>query len=190
MGPGRVLWTFLTGGEVWSTAAIDENLGVLYFGSKDYCLYAINTDSNTSRWNYSFGVYDGYGQSSPAVTHKDTVLFGSWDRHLYCFNASTGTVIWKYETGDWVESSPAVDGNGNVFFGSYDNNVYGVNENGEKLFTFLTKDDVFSSPAVFNDTIYIGSRDNHLYALDRETLLCLPPLPRSAHAFARKHTCA
>ena len=36
------------------------------------------------------------------------------------------------------------------------------------------QDDVFSSPAIFNDTIYIGSRDNHVYALDRT----LPALQR------------
>jgi len=43
----------------------------------------------------------------------------------------------------------------------------------------IQQDDVFSSPAVFNDTIFIGSRDNHLYALNRKFAGCAVVVVRS-----------
>ena len=46
---GKLKWTFLTGGEVWSSPAIDEPLGLLFFGSKDFVLYALDTHSGAMR---------------------------------------------------------------------------------------------------------------------------------------------
>ena len=42
--PGQVLWTFMTGGEVWSSPAIGAD-GTVYVGSRDQKVYALSSTS-------------------------------------------------------------------------------------------------------------------------------------------------
>jgi outer membrane protein assembly factor BamB len=50
--------------------------------------------------------------------------------------------------------------------GSWDNKVYAINADGTEKWTFATGSRVFSSPANGSDgIIYVGSRDDSLYAL-------------------------
>jgi eukaryotic-like serine/threonine-protein kinase len=130
--------------------------------------------------------------SSPAVLNG-IVYFGSGDGNVYAVEASTGSLVWKFATKGPVDSSPAVYG-GALFISSLDGNVYSLDAGsgrerwhfkteGERRFTApgihgiiprteLMPDpyDVFlSSPALWNGTVYIGSGDHHVYALDAET---------------------
>lgn len=69
---------------------------------------------------------------------------------------------------DWVLSSVAVDGD-LLVVGSYDNKVYFVNTTSHALLAYFeTNDDVYSSPAIANGQVYIGSRDNHIYCFGGE----------------------
>lgn len=130
--------------------------------------------------------------SSPVVA-GDAVYVGSSDGSLYAIDRASGTLKWKYETRGPVHSSPAY-ANGLVFVGSLDGNVYAVDAaTGSMRWSFATQGerrftapgihgalprtermpdpfDVFlSSPAVANGTVYIGSGDQHVYALDAAT---------------------
>lgn len=127
--------------------------------------------------------------SSPVV-YDGVVYFGSTDRRLYAVRAADGSEIWHVTTKGAVNSTPAVLG-GIVIFSSVDGNVYAVNAadgaerwrfrtNGERRFTApgihgiqprneMMPDpfDVFlSSSAVWNGTVYVGSGDHNVYALD------------------------
>ena len=90
--------------------------GVVYFGSTDNNLYALNAATGTKLWNYPME-FLGYSlYSSPAVANG-VVYVGSYDHNLYALNAQTGALLWSYDTGDVVESSPAI-ANGVVYVGS------------------------------------------------------------------------
>jgi outer membrane protein assembly factor BamB len=127
--------------------------------------------------------------SSPAVS-RDTVFVGSTDGDLYAVDRAGGRLRWKYATSGRITSSPAVAG-GSVYFASYDGNVYALAASDGRLeWKFATEGetafsakhihgfepaaetmpdpfDVFlSSPAVWNGTVYIGSGDHNVYALD------------------------
>jgi outer membrane protein assembly factor BamB len=93
--------------------------------------------------------------------------------------AGAGTQKWEFETGGDVYSSPAVSKNGTtIYVGSYDWKLYAIDAvTGAKKWEFETEGDeysspagsaVYSSPALSNDgtTIYVGSYDNKLYAID------------------------
>jgi outer membrane protein assembly factor BamB len=85
--------------------------------------------------------------------------------------------LWTATTGGPVVSSPAVS-NGVVYVGSNDNKLYAFDARGitnctggttkscAPLWTATTGDDVRSSPAIANKTVYVGSNDNKLYAFD------------------------
>jgi eukaryotic-like serine/threonine-protein kinase len=93
--------------------------GVVYVGSMDYKVYALNASTGAVIWNYTTG---GSVGSSPAVA--DGKLFvGSDDARVYALNATTGTLVWSYLTSYWVRSSPAV-ADGKVFIGSNNGQVY------------------------------------------------------------------
>jgi len=140
--------------------------GVVYFGSDDNRVYALDASTGALVWRYTTGYIV---QSSPAVVNG-VVYVGSGDGNMYALNASTGALVWKHASnGSTIESSPAVV-NGIVYFGADDNNVYALNAStGAQLWSFTTGDYVQSSAAVANGVVYIGSNDGNLYALNATT---------------------
>ncbi len=96
------LWKYATDGVVESSAAVVS--GVLYVGSFDNNIYALNATNGNKLWNYTTG---GAVFSSPAVVNG-VVYIGSFDNNIYALNATNGNKLWNYTTGGNVESSPAV----------------------------------------------------------------------------------
>lgn len=114
----QVLWNYTTGDSVaYSSPAILN--GVVYVGSNDHYVYALNAATGTYIWSYKTG---SSVDSSPAVA-DGVVYVGSDDNNIYALNATTGNTVWTYGTTNIVDSSPAV-ANGVVYIGSTDHNVY------------------------------------------------------------------
>ena len=143
----------------------------------------------TLAWKFKTG---GRVLSSPLVV-DDAIYVGSTDGALYAVNRTDGTQRWKFESRGPISSSPAV-ADGLAFISSLDGNVYAVEtETGRQRWAFATKGerrftapgihgaiprtermpdpyDIFlSSPTVANGVVYIGSGDQHLYALEAAT---------------------
>lgn len=179
-----IKWKFHTGGRVISSPAVVD--GVVYVGSTDGNLYAIDAVSGTQKWQFETKAWE---VSSPAVV-SGVVYFLSYDGHFYALDAATAQVKWKFATDgekhyagthlhylqpaaetmpdpwDFYLSSPCV-WNGAVYFGSSDGNVYSLDANSGALkWKFHTGDVVHSSPAIADGILYIGSWDTYLYALD------------------------
>ena len=79
--PGDLLWRYKTGHFVVSSPAVVD--GVVYVGSYDSYVYALDADSGQLRWRYETG-YRVY--SSPAVV-DGVVYVGSGDDYLYALDA-------------------------------------------------------------------------------------------------------
>lgn len=160
-------WQFNTGDKVRATPTVAN--GVVYVGSNNGVLYALNAQSGALIWQYSSG---SQIESSAAVA--DGVVFVGilWDgSHGYvdAINATTGARIWRFATNSGIESSPTVV-NGVVYIGSYSGCIYALNaNNGAMVWSFQTGGLVFSSPAVINGVIYIGSGGGYVYALNATT---------------------
>jgi outer membrane protein assembly factor BamB len=78
---------------------------MIYVGSDDGNLYALDASDGSQQWSFTTG---GDVSSSPAVV-DGTVYVGSGDSNLYAVDASDGTEQWSFATGDGVDSSPAID---------------------------------------------------------------------------------
>ena len=90
-------WTYTMGGD--SQGVLDQSSpvvanGVVYVGSIDGNLYALNAGTGALLWKYTTG---SAVDSSPAVANG-VVYVGSDDNNLYALNASTGALLWKYMT--------------------------------------------------------------------------------------------
>jgi len=188
---GNLKWKFRSHGKIFSSPAVSN--GIVYIGSEDHNLYAIDQKTGKQLWKYTTG---GLVNSSPAV-YNNLVCFGSFDGNYYALNAKTGTLLWKFKTGgekkvgakglwtmkpqsqymddlyDFFGSSPVFGVKGNditVYFGSSDGNLYALNaENGKLKFAFKTNGLIHTSPALYNDKLYFGSWDTYMYAVDAGT---------------------
>lgn len=83
-------WEFDTGAAVRSSPAVVR--GVVYIGSDDGNVYAINATTGEEEWAFQT---DGAVVSSPAVL-RNVVYVGSDDRHVYALHAETGELLWDF----------------------------------------------------------------------------------------------
>jgi outer membrane protein assembly factor BamB len=140
----KVKWAFKTKGMVLSSPAVSG--GSVYIGSTDGRLYAVDLQTGAKRWEFRTGARV---TSSPAVANG-TVFFESYDSNFYALDAASGAVKWKFVTG------------GEHRFTA--NHLHGIEPKSETMpdpFDFY-----LSSPAVWNSTVYFGSSDGNVYALD------------------------
>jgi len=153
-------WAYTTVGSVDSSPAVAG--GVVYVGSADGNVYALDAASGTKKWAYQTRGEIG---SSPAVA-GGVVYVGSEDGTLYALDATSGTKKWAYHTGNFVGSSPAVVG-GMVYVGSHDGTLYALEATtGARKWTYWTRGPMFSSPEVANGVVYVGASWGNVYALD------------------------
>ncbi|WP_257629093.1 PQQ-binding-like beta-propeller repeat protein [Haloplanus salinarum] len=157
-------WRFVTEGAVGTSPTVVED--VLYAGSEDGNVYALETGSGDERWR--FETEGPVVLSSPTVV-DGTVYVGSYDDNVYALATGSGDERWRFETGGFVDSSPAVV-DGTVYVGSFDGYVYALDaEAGGERWGFETGDAVVTSPTTADDTVYVGSQDDNVYALDAES---------------------
>ncbi len=88
---GDVLWRFRASHMIHTIPVVSG--GVVYFGSDDHNLYAVDSGTGRLRWKLRT---DGPVLSSPAL-HEGVLYFGSWDCHLYAVSTS-GRLVWKCRT--------------------------------------------------------------------------------------------
>lgn len=153
-------------------------------------VHAVDRASGEPVWTVETGSdlplswgYEGwdYLLPSPALS-GDTVLVGSGDGHLYALSLSDGRVLWRFPTEGRIRGTPAVR-DGVVYVGSGDGFVYGVSlDAGREVWRFETagtrldaadfgfdRTQIQASPAVSGGTLYVGSRDASLYAVELST---------------------
>jgi outer membrane protein assembly factor BamB len=97
------------------------------------------------------------------------VYVGSEDNNLYAVGILYGDLRWKFTTKGKILSTATFSPDGErLYFGSNDGNVYAVAASSGKLFwSVQTEGGVVASPLVSKTgTIYVGSHDGYLYALD------------------------
>lgn len=157
-GSGR--WTFKAGDKINSSPALDAQ-GRIYFGCLDSRLYSV-TPEGDKYWEYLSG---GPVRSSPVVGEDGTLFVGSDDGKLHAITPD-GYKKWTFPTGAWIRSSPVVGKDGETYISSYDKSVYCIDANGKKKWSVGTGAEISSSPALASGTLYIGSWDNKLYAIE------------------------
>ncbi|MFC1932660.1 PQQ-binding-like beta-propeller repeat protein [Chloroflexota bacterium] len=156
---GTIQWVFSTGALIHSSPAVAD--GTIYFGSRDYKLYALDAATGAKLWEHKAG---SWVESSPAIVNG-VVYFGSNDGNLYALDAYSGEKLWDFKTPYPVVSSPAV-ADGIVYFGADDYYIYALDAvEGTKLWDFKTNGPVTSSLTIANGIVYAGAGESFSYAL-------------------------
>jgi len=185
---GSVHWSADVTDPVNSSPAVVQ--GLVIFGARDGTFYALDAGTGNERWRFETGDlvpwewgfegWDAY-TSSPVVVDS-VVLFGAGDGNLYALELTEGRELWRFATGGRIRSSPAV-ADGFVYVGSADGRVYAVDvATGDERWRYepegashvsaefgFDRKSIIASPVVAGGTVYVGSRDGFMYALDRTT---------------------
>ena len=170
---GKLVWKFASKGEksygLWdyylsSPKVVD---GVIYWGSGDNHLYAIDATNGILKWKYKTG---DIVHASPEIV-RNKVYFGSFDGYFYALDTGNGAVIWKFKTiGDTsfpkgeIQKSALVH-DGMVYFGSRDYNIYALDmETGTGNWNM--KEDggwITATPTAYKENVYFGTSDGHAF---------------------------
>ena len=164
----------------WSGGAVSG--GTLFVGSKEGRLVAFNLADESRRWSEplkatksagGFGCAPGqqagvaiYG--TPVVS-DGLVYIGGYNGKFYAFNSGTLQIEEDYPPEGNLE--PIVGGSvvaqGKVYFGGSDGKVYALDATKLSwIWEFETEDQIWSTPTIGDDTLFIGSFDKKLYALN------------------------
>jgi outer membrane protein assembly factor BamB len=164
------------GGNVWcrqlpgilrrSAPTLASN-GLLYAGTRDNRLWALDAGDGTEFWSYTVG-NDGDVNTSPAIASDGTVyMAGTFNGIVHALTPG-GNLVWKLSSGGTISySSPALGLDGTIYIGTTRGDLHSIAPNGTRNWTAHVGRRIrFASPSVGADgTIYIGSTDG-LAAVD------------------------
>jgi len=149
---GELKWRMETGGEIYSSPAIDKEGNIYVANSQDGHLYVVRP-TGTIKWRADLG--NTYPFSSPAIADDGTIYVGTSD-FLYSISHD-GMVKWRLQMN--VRSSPTVGADGTVYVTTADGNLVAVNPNGMMKWTMKIGDDTQSSVAIADSgTLFVKAR--------------------------------
>lgn len=157
----EVLWKFSTKDSIEGAAAIAD--GVVYIGSFDEYLYALDLADGKEKWKYKAGPL----KASPAV-RDGVVCVGNVDGIFHCVDAAKGQKRWTFETDGEITSGANFAGD-LILFGSHDETLYCLTKEGKKKWTFQTQGPVYGSPTLAGGRTFVAGCDSKLHVLDIAT---------------------
>ena len=166
LSSGKKIWSFPTGGKIYSTPAISGNSVVC--ASTDHNIYCLNIKTGKKIWMHP----TVKPIVASAAIEEGKVYIGSSDGSFRCIRLTDGNLLWKYEgVKNFVECKPLLLKN-SVCFGSWGNAFYSLDKQTGKLQWVREKGSnrMLSPAAVWpvaaNGKIFLVAPDRHMTALD------------------------
>lgn len=182
---GELNWDFQTGGSIYGTPAVAGS--TVYITSNNGRAYAL--DSNTGERVWTFLTNAKILTSSPAV-HDGVVYVGGGglsndnidgiNSRIYAISTDRGDEIWSRDVpGEVIGSSPAIaddtiylSSNNFTDASSADPGIFSYTDSGTEHWRYTVGNSEYfadgagfgSSPAIIDNTLYIGSADGRIYS--------------------------
>jgi outer membrane protein assembly factor BamB len=151
----------------WAGTAFSD--GIIYAGSKDGRVVAINSSTQSQSWNYTINsaIY------TTPIVDGDLVYVGTYSGQVYALIIDRGTERWVYPRAGSIGAvvGGLVVANETIYISSSDGRVYALDTTyGDlKWKSEPLADKLWTSPKVMGATLYISTFDGHIYALSAET---------------------
>ena len=155
---GDPLWTFATGGSIWSTPVVKD--GTVYFGSHDGYVYALRVGDGTEKWRLKTG---GTVAGRPLL-FRDLVVVGSFDKMLYGIDANSGVLRWTVEGENWFWAGAVADER-SIFAPNMDGNIYAVDAEGVLLWKYDLGSAIVSRPALISGGLVAAGKNGGIILL-------------------------
>jgi len=161
---GNLKWTFETLGAIASTPLYAD--GVLYFGSSDGKLYALNGASGEQKWAFDA---DSWMWGTPLLD-RSTLFVGSLDNRVFALDAASGKALWAEpaRTLGPVSATP-VKVAGLLAVADQEGRVYGLDPaTGEQKWVYVSdpKAGIFAQMVAQNDMLYVMPLNDRLISID------------------------
>lgn len=173
----------------WSGIAIDGNN--LYIGSLNSKLVGLDATNRNKLFNdiplavassgSFFSSCSGSSSSSQYIYGTPVVADGmifvtTYSGKVYAYDSAKAIEQWNYPANMFMAAivGGAAYADGKLYFGTNDGKVYAINASSGEQQTpteawnapFVTGDKIWSTPVVSGDTLYVGSFDKSLYAIN------------------------
>lgn len=137
--------------EDWDSFAGDANHTAYRDGNSDFV---------TNLWTFNM---ESPVHSSPAI-YKDCIYIVSSDGIIKAIDMETGEKEWSFDLKEKTNSSPIIHSD-KLFVGT-EEGLKAVNISSHEIIWDYDCGNVESTPFFYEDTVYFGSDDGHLYGLD------------------------
>lgn len=169
---GQVHWKYKMEDSVYGSANYakvpNSQEWLVLVGCYDNRMYCFNAGTGKLKWTYET---DDFINGAPA-TDGEVVIFGGCDEKLHIISVLDGTKKGDVRAGSPIPGSAALVDK-RAYFGHYDNQLVCIDIIKKKiLWIYEDKENggpFFSTPAVGEDFVVVGSRDYRLHCIDRET---------------------
>ncbi|MEO9143035.1 MAG: PQQ-binding-like beta-propeller repeat protein [Polyangiaceae bacterium] len=157
---GHEAWATDVGGAVEAQVTASPDGSVLYAATLTNELVALRRDG-TIEWRVDLG---GRSYGAPCVADDGTLYLGSDARKFFAVSAA-GHVLWALQTDADADTSAVLAADGTIVFAA-GKSLFSVRKGGDVAWRFTAKDKIYTSPALGDDgTVYVGSQDDHAYAI-------------------------
>jgi len=168
-GTGELKWKYETEGQILGAAnwtrSPDGQATWILVGSYDNKLHCVDASSGKRLWAYETG---NYVNGSPAVDDGKCV-FGGCDAVIHVVSVADGSKVAEIDSGSYIAASAAFI-NGEIFVGNYENVFLKVDAKAARVVWKYDQSDApfFSSPAVGDEFVVFGGRDNYVHCVRRD----------------------
>jgi outer membrane protein assembly factor BamB len=152
-------WVFTTGDKIWSTPVIRD--GVVYFGSHDKKVYAVDLASGEELWQFTTG---GVVAGRPLL-FSGLVIVGSFDKVLYALDARDGSLRWQVQGFNWFWAGAVADEK-TIFAPSMDGNIYAIDANGTLLWKHDMGSPIVSRPVLVPRGLAVAGKNGKVSLLN------------------------
>jgi outer membrane protein assembly factor BamB len=165
---GALKWKYETGGQIlgsanWTRAPDGQKTWILV-GSYDNKLHCIDSQTGQRVWAFETG---NYVNGSPAVAGGRCV-FGGCDALIHVVSVADGAKVTEIDSESYIAASAAFLDN-EVYVGNYGNVFLKADlKTGQVAWKYEQSDaPFFSSPAVGEQLVVFGGRDQQVHAVHR-----------------------
>jgi outer membrane protein assembly factor BamB len=161
-------WKYQTGGQIlgaanWTRSPDGQGIWILV-GSYDNKLHCVDSGTGKVVWTYET---ESFVNGAPAVG-QGVAVFGGCDARIHVVSLADGNAVAQIDAGAYIAGSAAfVDGQ--AYVGNYDNVFMKADiAAGAILWKYSGAEaSFFSSPAVGEDVVVVGGRDNRVHCIRR-----------------------
>lgn len=165
------------GSKVWTTD-LDNKIATapvateksVFVGDEEGSLFAIDPNIGEKEWCVDVGTDF---VAPPAVANGSLFIgnAGVWDdrKNLYALDTEDGTIKWTFgESSECVKSAPVVVAD--TVLTGYSGRLYALAaDTGAEKWSVRLRGTSLSAPAIADETVFIESTDQYLYALTSDT---------------------
>ncbi len=172
---GERVWAFDTGRDCDSSPCVYD--GKLYVAGESGYVRCLDPDTGTEHWKVNVGgtgkgtKLGSNGAESSVAIDGDQLFVGNYDGEFRCLSPKNGDQQWVFQTGDDTDVS-AVIGPELVYTAAEEASPHLFcldRETGKEVWRFTNSSGWYSTPALVEDSLYVGGNDKRMYCLDAKT---------------------